>query len=243
MRTVIVDDERLARKELISMLKTYDEIEIIGECSNADEAIFFINQNKPDLIFLDIEMPEKNGFEVIKNIDRNANVIFVTAYNDYAIKAFEVNATDYLLKPVDPERLKESMQKILLEDAAEDETFVSQDRGLLGVDDRVFIKDGEKCWFIKVDEIRMFESEGNYIKVYFDKFRPLILKSLNSLEEKLDPKMFFRANRKYIVNLRNIKHIENWFNGGLQITLDDANATKIEISRRQAVKFKALMSL
>ena len=111
MRTVIVDDERLARKELISMLKTYDEIEIIGECSNADEAIFFINQNKPNLIFLDIEMPEKNGFEVIKNIDRNANVIFVTAYNDYAIKAFEVNATDYLLKPVDPERLKESMQK------------------------------------------------------------------------------------------------------------------------------------
>jgi two-component system LytT family response regulator len=243
MRTVIVDDERLARKELISMLKVYDEIEIIGECSNADEAIFFINQNKPDLIFLDIEMPEKNGFEVIKNIDKNANVIFVTAYNDYAIKAFEVNATDYLLKPVDPDRLKESMQKILLEEVVEDDTFVTQERGLLGTDDRVFIKDGEKCWFIKVDEIRMFESEGNYIKVYFDKFRPLILKSLNSLEEKLEPKMFFRANRKYIVNLRNIKHIENWFNGGLQITLDDANATKIEISRRQAVKFKALMSL
>lgn len=243
MRTVIVDDERLARKELISMLKTYDEIEIIGECSNADEAIFFINQNKPNLIFLDIEMPEKNGFEVIKNIDRNANVIFVTAYNDYAIKAFEVNATDYLLKPVDPERLKESMQKILLEESSEEEFFVTQERGFLGIDDRVFIKDGEKCWFIKVDEIRMFESEGNYIKVYFDKFRPLILKSLNSLEEKLDPKMFFRANRKYIINLRNIKHIENWFNGGLQITLDDANATKIEISRRQAVKFKAQMSL
>ena len=150
MRTVIVDDERLARKELISMLKTYDEIEIIGECSNADEAIFFINQNKPNLIFLDIEMPEKNGFEVIKNIDRNANVIFVTAYNDYAIKAFEVNATDYLLKPVDPERLKESMQKILLEESSEEEFFVTQERGFLGIDARVFIKDGEKCWFIKV---------------------------------------------------------------------------------------------
>lgn len=243
MRTVVVDDERLARKELISMLKAYDEIEIIGECSNADEAIFFINQNKPDLIFLDIEMPEKNGFEVIKNIDKNANVIFVTAYNDYAIKAFEVNATDYLLKPVDPERLKESMQKLLQDEGPEEETFNLQERGLLGSDDRVFIKDGEKCWFIKVEDIRMFESEGNYIKVYFDKFRPLILKSLNSLEEKLDQRLFFRANRKYIVNLRFIKHIENWFNGGLQITLDDANATKIEISRRQAVKFKALMSL
>jgi two-component system, LytTR family, response regulator len=241
MRTVIIDDERLARKELASMLKGYEEIEIIGECSNADEAIEFINMHKPELIFLDIEMPEKNGFEVIKQIDKNTNVVFVTAYNDYALKAFEVNATDYLLKPVDPERLKESMSKLLQEETVVDETF--KERTILRSEDRVFIKDGEKCWFIKVDDIRMFESEGNYIKVYFDKFRPLILKSLNSLEEKLDPATFFRANRKYIVNLRYIKHIESWFNGGLQVTLDDANETRIEISRRQAVKFKALMSL
>jgi two-component system, LytTR family, response regulator len=241
MRTVIIDDERLARKELASMLKSYEEIEIIGECSNADEAIEFINLHKPELIFLDIEMPERNGFEVIKHIDKNTNVVFVTAYNDYALQAFEVNATDYLLKPVDPERLKESMGKLLQEEAVVDEIF--KERTILRAEDRVFIKDGEKCWFIKVDDIRMFESEGNYIKVYFDKFRPLILKSLNSLEEKLDPASFFRANRKYIVNLRYIKHIESWFNGGLQVTLDDANETRIEISRRQAVKFKALMSL
>jgi two-component system LytT family response regulator len=241
MRTVIIDDERLARKELASMLKSYEEIEIIGECSNADEAIEFINTHKPELIFLDIEMPEKNGFEVIKHIDKNTNVVFVTAYNDYALKAFEVNATDYLLKPVDPERLKESMGKLFQEEAVEDGMF--KERTILRAEDRVFIKDGEKCWFIKVDDIRMFESEGNYIKVYFDKYRPLILKSLNSLEEKLDTASFFRANRKYIVNLRYIKHIESWFNGGLQVTLDDANETRIEISRRQAVKFKALMSL
>jgi two-component system, LytTR family, response regulator len=241
MKTVIVDDERLARKELASMLKSYEDIEIIGECSNADEAIEFINLHKPELIFLDIEMPEKNGFEVLKHIDKNINVIFVTAYNDYALKAFEVNATDYLLKPVDPDRLKETMIKLFHEESVVDEVF--KERTLLRAEDRVFIKDGEKCWFIKVDDIRMFESEGNYIKVYFDKFRPLILKSLNSLEDKLDAASFFRANRKYIINLRYIKHIEGWFNGGLQVTLDDANETRIEISRRQAVKFKALMSL
>jgi two-component system LytT family response regulator len=108
-------------------------------------------------------------------------------------------------------------------------------------EDQIFIKDGEKCWFIKIENIKLFESEGNYVRIYFDNFKPLVLKSLNSLENKLDPRLFFRANRKYIINLQQIKHIENWFNGGLQVTLQDDR--KIEISRRQAVKFKAMMSL
>lgn len=239
MRAVIVDDERLARKELRRLLDEHPEIEIIGECSNGMEAIEFINANKPDLVFMDIEMPELNGFEVIEKIDKTPAIVFVTAYNDYALKAFEVNALDYVVKPVDPERLKETIAKLHEENEAVNTDGL--DRKTLKKDDQVFIKDGEKCWFIKIDEIKLFESEGNYVRIYFENFKPLVLKSLNSLESKLDARLFFRANRKYIINLQQVKHIENWFNGGLQVTLKDDK--KIEISRRQAVKFKAMMSI
>jgi two-component system LytT family response regulator len=239
MRAVIVDDERLARKELRRLLDEHPEIEIIGECSNGMEAIEFINANKPDLVFMDIEMPELNGFEVLEKIDKTPAIVFVTAYNDYALKAFEVNALDYVLKPVDPERLKETIAK--LHEENEEVNTDGLDRKTLRKDDQIFIKDGEKCWFIKLESIKLFESEGNYVRIYFDKFKPLVLKSLNSLENKLDSKLFFRANRKYIINLQQVKHIENWFNGGLQVTMDDDR--KVEISRRQAVKFKAMMSL
>jgi two-component system LytT family response regulator len=239
MRAVIVDDERLARKELRRLLDEHPEIEIIGECSNGMEAIEFINAHKPDLVFMDIEMPELNGFEVLEKIDKTPAIVFVTAYNDYALKAFEVNALDYVLKPVDPERLRETIAKLHEENEEIDTDGLN--RATLRKDDQIFIKDGEKCWFIKLESIKLFESEGNYVRIYFDKFKPLVLKSLNSLENKLDAKLFFRANRKYIINLQQVKHIENWFNGGLQVTMDDER--KVEISRRQAVKFKAMMSL
>lgn len=239
MKAVIVDDERLARKELTKLLEEFPEIEIIGECSNGKEAITFINENKPDLVFMDIEMPELNGFDVVEQIDKTPAIVFVTAYNDYAIKAFEVNASDYIVKPVDPARLKETVEKIQLEN--EEIDTESLERSTLSGDDQIFIKDGEKCWFIKLNEVKLFESEGNYVRIYFRNFKPLVLKSLNNLESKLDANLFFRANRKYIINLNTITHIENWFNGGLQVTLEDNR--KIEISRRQAVKFKAMMSL
>ncbi len=239
MKAVIVDDERLARKELTKLLEDFPEIEIVGECTNGKEAIDFINQNKPDLVFMDIEMPELNGFDVIEQIDRTPAIVFVTAYNDYAIKAFEVNASDYLVKPVDPKRLKETIEKIKSENEEIDTS--SLERETLTSGDQIFIKDGEKCWLLKLEEIKLFESEGNYVRIYFRNFKPLILKSLNNLESKLDPRLFFRANRKYIINLDTITHVENWFNGGLQVTLEDDK--RIEISRRQAVKFKAMMSL
>jgi two-component system LytT family response regulator len=171
-------------------------------------------------------------------------VIFVTAYDEFALKAFEVNALDYILKPVDPDRLKDAIQKTQLPDE-EFSTKLSvepeRNNTVLRSGDKIFIKDGEKCWFVDIAEIRMFESDGNYVKVYFDRFRPLILRSLNSLEDRLDAKTFFRANRKFIINMNWISGIENWFNGGLQVTLK--NEEKIEISRRQAIKFKELMSL
>jgi two-component system LytT family response regulator len=243
-KTLIIDDERLAREELKSILSPYSEIEIIGEASNAKEGVECINTLKPDLIFLDISMPGIDGFEMLKLLDDIPRVVFVTAYDEHAIKAFEVNALDYLLKPVDPDRLQESIQKL----NQSEEDFSSrlsgqlkrQDRPLT-LADRVFIKDGEKCWFVELSKIRMLESEGNYVKVYFDNFRPLILRSLNSFEERLDPEFFFRANRKFIINIQWVSSIENWFNGGLQVELREGE--KVEISRRQALRFKEQLSL
>ncbi|MDC0313921.1 response regulator [Flavobacteriales bacterium] len=241
MRAIIIDDERLARKELKSLLKDYHEIEIIDECASPEEALKSIEKHNPDLLFLDIQMPEKTGFDLLQELDKSPKVVFVTAFDEYAVKAFEVNALDYLMKPVDPERLKETMAKVLSEDTEDEESYDVPDRGILSSNDQIFIKDGEKCWFIHLKDVRMFESEGNYVRIYFETFKPLVLKSLNGLEERLDQKLFFRANRKYIINLKWVSHIENWFNGGLQVVLKDGE--KVEISRRQAVKFKALMSL
>lgn len=243
-RTLIIDDERLAREELKSVLKDYNEIEVIGEAQNGDEAIGLISELEPDLIFLDVNMPGMTGFELLKKLEFIPNVIFVTAYDEYAIKAFEVNALDYLLKPIDEARLVEALNKLKQKTESEFESEVQQKTNrevrLLGKEDRVFIKDGEKCYFVKLSDVRMLESDGNYVKVHFGKNRPLILRSLNSFEEKLNPECFFRANRKFIVNLEWITGVENWFNGGLQIEL--STGEKIEVSRRQTIRFKELFS-
>jgi two-component system LytT family response regulator len=189
-------------------------------------------------------MPEMNGFEMIKHLEEIPQVIFVTAYDEFALKAFEVNALDYLLKPVDPNRLQEAIKK--LSNGEEDfnshsDVFLASKDRTLTLEDKVFIKDGEKCWFIELRKIRMLESDGNYVKVYFDTSRPLLLRSLNSFEERLDARFFFRANRKFIINLQWISSIENWFNGGLRVELMEGE--KVEISRRQAIRFKEVMSL
>jgi two-component system, LytTR family, response regulator len=243
MKAIIIDDERLARQELKSLLSEYPEIEIIGEAVNADAAIKLINELHPELIFLDIQMPEKTGFEMLGELEKTPKVIFVTAYDEYAIKAFEVNALDYLLKPVQPKRLDEALKKVIKVDQdkpkSEPEHYVNQD--VLGENDQVFVKDGDKCWFVKLSDVRLFESEGNYVRVYFNGNRPLILKSLNSLEERLNNKIFFRASRKHIINLKYIENIESWFNGGLMVKLKEGG--QIEISRRQAAKFRDMMSL
>lgn len=244
-RTIIIDDERLAREELKSLLKDYLEIDIIDEAKNGQEGIEKIGEQSPDLIFLDVNMPGMSGFEMLKQLEEIPYVIFITAYDEFALKAFEVNALDYVLKPVDPERLKDAIGKLHKreeEDSVESTSNTDLERKkVLTITDKVFIKDGEKCWFVDVSKIRMLESDGNYVKVYFDNFRPLILRSLNSFEERLDSEYFFRANRKFIINTQWISHIENWFNGGLLVELREGE--KVEISRRQAIRFKELMSL
>jgi two-component system, LytTR family, response regulator len=240
MKALVIDDERLARKELISLLSEFPRIEIVGEAVNADDAIEKIDALKPDILFLDIQMPGKNGFELLETLDVVPKVIFTTAYDEYALKAFEVSALDYLLKPIRKERLEECVQKIM--DAVQEEKQRSSDAQYkLGLNDQVFVKDGDKCWFVKLSNVRLFESDGNYIKVYFDNFKPMIHKSLNALDKKLDDRAFFRASRKHIINLSWVESIESWFNGGLLVKMKGGE--KVEVSRRQASKFKDMMSL
>jgi len=242
IRTLIIDDERLARNELRKLLSEFPDIEIVDEATNVDEGVEKIDLLNPDLIFLDIQMPGKTGFDLLQEVEKAPRVIFTTAYDEYALKAFEVNAFDYLLKPVEPKRLSDAIQKLNYEISREraDEGGIFN-RGPLTEHDQVFVKDGERCWFVKLNEIRLFESVGNYAKVFFSTHKPLILKSLNALEERLDERMFFRANRKHIINLRWIEKIEPYFNGGLLVELKGGE--KIEVSRRQTVKFKEMMSL
>ena len=242
MRAIIIDDERLARTELRKLLQDYPEVEVVDEAANADEGINKIDSLQPDLVFLDIQMPGKTGFDMLAELERAPHVIFTTAYDEYALKAFEVNALDYLLKPIEPKRLADAMQKLHVAETKENHIVPENfNQSILSEADQVFVKDGERCWFVKLSDIRLFESVGNYAKVFFGGNKPLILKSLNALEERLDPKTFFRANRKHIVNLRMIDKIEPYFNGGLLLELKGGE--KIEVSRRQTVKFKEMKSL
>lgn len=165
---IIIDDERLARNELKKMLALHPEIEVIAEAANAEEGLRLINELNPDLILLDIQMPVKTGFDLLQELEKLPTVIFTTAYDEYAIRAFEVNALDYLLKPIDPKRLADAVQKCLVMD--EKDMMFSESRSELRLSlsesDQVFVKDGEKCWFVKLSEIRLFESVGNYARVF-----------------------------------------------------------------------------
>jgi two-component system LytT family response regulator len=231
MKALIIDDERLARAELRRLLEKHPEVEIVGEARDAEDALNQIGRMEPELLFLDIQMPGANGFELLAQLDRVPLVIFTTAYDDYALKAFEVNALDYLLKPVAPERLAAALAKIVGVKA----------RSPVGAGQQIFVKDGERCWFVALREIVLLESEGNYTRLYFGGHRPLVLRSLNYLEDRLDAAVFFRASRKHILNLKFIEAMDAWANGGFLVRLK--GNIEVEMSRRQAQKFKEVMSL
>src|SRR5690606_21154556 len=193
MRAIIIDDERLARAELKKLLQDFPEVEIVDEAANAEEGISKTESQRPDLIFLDIQMPGKTGFDMLAELERAPQVIFTTAYDEFALKAFEVNALDYLLKPIQAERLAETVSKLAEKERSRSGGSRDGDKKL-GLKDQVFVKDGDRCWFVSLSNVRLFESDGNYIKVYFDNNRPMIHKSLNALDEKLDERAFFRAS-------------------------------------------------
>ena len=236
-KTIIIDDERLAREEVKRALSNYPEFVVLGEAANVDEAIVLIEKERPDLIFLDIHMPEKSGFDLLEELAVVPEVVFTTAYDQYAVKAFEVNALDYLVKPLRDERFSKTIEKVKAELAKKEEIKVD----VLPMHRKIFIKDGEKCHFIPLSEIHFIESLENYARLYFGDQKAMIKRSLNLLEEKLDATIFFRINRSQIINTQYIKEIHPYFNNKLQITL--TTGEKLEVSSRQSVKFKNWNSL
>lgn len=237
MKVLIIDDSRLARKELRHLLANFPEVEIVGEAAEAIEAMEKIEQEQPDLLLLDIQMPGMDGFELLESLEQVPQVVFTTAYNQYAMKAFEYNAMDYLQKPINEQRLGLSLEKVKerLLQAGKQENKLT-----LGDGHQVFVKDGEQCWFVQLKDIRLFEVNGSYTRVYFEKYQPMIPKTLQYLEQRLDNQVFFRANRQNIVNLRWVERIEPWFSGTIKLYLKDGK--EVEVSRRQSIRFKELMS-
>ena len=239
MKALVIDDERLARNELRRLLAAFPDIAIAGEAANAKQAREQLAALKPDLVFLDVQMPGETGMELLESLEPPVpHVIFTTAYDKFAVKAFELNALDYLLKPVDPARLAAALAR-LHDKVAGAAPPAPRDR--LAAEDKVFVREGDRCWFVEVKTIRLLESEGNYTRVHFADAQPQLFRSLNAMEERLDPKFFFRANRRQIINLAWIDKIEPWFSGGLLVHLK--GGAKVELSRRQAQDFREKMSL
>lgn len=236
IKTILVDDEPLAVAELQSMLKAHEDIEVVAVSYDAKDALFKIQQMQPQLVFLDINMPGKNGFDLLSELDESPEVIFVTAYDQFAIKAFEVNALDYLLKPVNPDRLTEAIVKVQKKISK-----VKSNEEKLNIQKRIFIKDGEQCYFVPLSEIYFIESVGNYARVYYQDKKPLLHKSLNYLEEKLPDEFFFRASRQQMFNVSFVKNILPYFSNTLQVELE--GGIKIDLSQRQSVKFKDKMGI
>lgn len=236
-KTIIIDDERLAREEVKRALEIYPDFEVIGEASNADMAKDLIEKARPDIIFLDIHMPKKSGFDLLDELVSVPEVVFTTAYDQYAVKAFEVNALDYIVKPIREERFSQAIEKIRKEFANREND--SQAPFLLHR--KIFMKDGDSCYFIPLSSISLIESVDNYARFYFEDKTVLIKRSLNLLEEKLDPGLFFRINRSQIINTEYITEIHPYFQNKLKITL--STGKNLEISNRQSAKFKKWNSL
>lgn len=227
---LVIEDSRLARKELVALIKKTGFFKDIKEAQDAEEAKEILSNKEPDVLFLDIHLPGMNGFELLESLDYFPPIIFTTAYDGYAIKSFDYNTIDYLLKPVKESRLIKALEKLKADKPKE-----KKNRGL---EQQVFVRDGERCWFVKLANIRLFQSVGNYAQVHFDSEKPLILKSLNYLESVLDENVFIRANRQQIVNLNYVEKMDDWFNGKLKFKLKTGE--EIEVSRRQAHHIKSI---
>ncbi|MEM0962836.1 MAG: LytTR family DNA-binding domain-containing protein [Bacteroidota bacterium] len=253
LRAVLVDDERLARVELRRLLAVHPEVQVIGEAADAPAARDLLAAlaeagTPPDVLFLDVQMPGETGFDLLASLDAvPPAVVFVTAYDEHALRAFEVSALDYLVKPVAPARLAAAVTKLEPHETSPSESPADADRQRaetrprLGPDDRVFVKDGDRLHFVRLGDVRLFESEGNYVRLYVRDEKPLVLRSLNALESRLDPAVFFRASRQHLVNLAHVTGLEDWFGGTLRAVLDGGET--VELSRRQAQRFRERTSL
>ena len=237
LRIFIVDDTRLARRELRTLLDGLDGVDCIGEADDVPPAREAIAQLQPDVVLLDIQMPSGTGFDVLEGLERAPQVIFTTAYDQYALRGFEANALDYLLKPVQAGRLSAALDKARAKQTpAGDEV-----RPVLRADDQVFLRDGERCWFVQLGQISRIEVDGNYATVHFKGERAMLGRSLATLESRLDPALFFRANRNTLVNLRLVQAIDLSVGEGYTLTLKDGS--EVEVSRRQARELRERLAL
>ena len=232
MKAIIVDDERLARRELRSLLSEFTEISIIGEAENLTEAVKLIQLNKPDIVFLDIQLSNENGFDLLEKVEKNFKLIFVTAFDKFAIRAFEINALDYLLKPVNPARLAKAIERLSEENSTEKVEFRQ-----LEFDDRIFFEVGERSMFLKVSDISHIISAGDYSEIFTNGKKILIEKPLREWEQRLPEKHFLRIHRQTIINLEEVEEIETWFNRTFQVKLKNFQKS-LAVSRRYAVKLK-----
>ncbi|MGC4071922.1 MAG: LytTR family DNA-binding domain-containing protein [Nibricoccus sp.] len=240
LRTLLIDDERLARQELTALLREFPWIDVVGEAANATQAVKLIQELKPELLFLDVEMPGRDGFSLLGSLpEPRPRVIFTTAHDHFAVKAFEVEAVDYLLKPVNPKRLAAALARVRPGAAGGDAHPPKVEA--LAEDDRVLVREGERCWFVPVNSIRLLEAEGNHTRVYFQNERPLVYRTLTAMEARLPEKIFLRANRSQLVNMNFIETAGAWFSGSMKIAL--RGGPEVEFSRRQAQIFRERMSL
>jgi two-component system LytT family response regulator len=248
IRVLIVDDEPLARERVKRFLKDERDFELLGECGNGDDAIRAIREKKPDLVFLDIQMPEKNGFDVIKALGNESlpNIVFITAYDQYALQAFEVHALDYLLKPFNRERFHQAVRRAkdqiesrrrgeLDERLASLISSIAPDRKYL---ERLVVKSVGRVFFLKTNEIDWIEASGNYLKLHVGRDSHMIRETMNSIEARLDPSQFMRIHRSTIVNIDRIKELHPMFSGDYSVILRDGS--ELALSRNYRERFLEL---
>jgi two-component system LytT family response regulator len=242
VRTLVVDDEPLARRELRRLLAATPWVEVVGEAGNVDEAEKAIGAESPELLLLDVQMPGGTGFDLLDRLERVPQVIFTTAYDRHAVRAFEVNAVDYLLKPVDPERLAVALGRVKRADGSDARAAPVTSGSPLAPSaaeaplERLFIRDGADCWIVRLDEVCLLSSEGNYVVVHWRGRTPMLARSLVALEPRLDSRRFFRANRQQIIHLDFVESIEPGIGGRMHAQL--RGGPEVTVSRRQARLFR-----
>ncbi|HVY23612.1 MAG TPA: LytTR family transcriptional regulator DNA-binding domain-containing protein [Steroidobacteraceae bacterium] len=229
MRTLIVDDSRLARAELMELLKVHRDITVVAEAGDVQSAVSAIDKGDIELVLLDIHLPDGTGFDVLDKSERTPKVIFTTAYEQHAVRAFEFNALDYLLKPVTPERLADALQKLVRPGLKMPQRAMDQES-------RIFVRDGERCHFVKLRDIYLVNVDGNYVRIFFGDQKAFLSRSLSYVENRLAGLPFFRANRQQLINLEFVKSIEPAVGDGFEVTLK--NGATVEVSRRQAKELK-----
>lgn len=238
MKALVIEDSRLAREGLVRMLAAYPQLEIVGAADHPEPALALIQEHRPEVLFLDIHMPGETGFSLLEKLDYSPKIIFTTAYSEHAIRSFDFNTIDYLLKPISRERLDIAIEKLQVNSPGSDGDNAPKNK--LDISSKMLIKDGDKCFLVALQDIRYFESCKNYVRLFFGDTNAFVKKSMNAIESRLPTQDFLRANRQYIINLHQVRQLEEDVGDGYLVTMSDGKV--IDISRRNAKHLKDLLS-